>query len=449
MAEPAAHHSHASLAHSARHGSSTMSGDVIQEIFLSPRVVDREAFNDFSASLRRLIEQASSQAEALKVASESAISAQNAIRELTGKNHPKIEAAARALAMLDSRAQEADRLVGAARDAAASLELLRRNTQTAVHQHQSELTGRLEAALKSAEERIAELERKAQGAGLAQLDAMESRLAALIAQSDAAAQRLAEQASANQARMTAAAQDVLREAADAHAKSDHLRAELSVMLSRAEAMLEGVPSSVGGERPSLGRALASVDEAQTKSDRVATALASSCEQAEIARARLSDAIDHGATHVDQLSDFADNLRESIARTIESSKTALQDANTKREELKVALQGPMVEMESLGDEIRARLQAASDQANQQQSLAQALTDQSTAVVERLGVLAEQLQPWKGLLIDATPDAPMPEPLAKLVAQVRADLAADLTRIAGALSEITGRTSRLASVVRHEG
>ncbi len=42
---------------------------VINEIFLSPRVVDREAYNDFAGSLRKLIEQAAQQLDQLRVAS--------------------------------------------------------------------------------------------------------------------------------------------------------------------------------------------------------------------------------------------------------------------------------------------------------------------------------------------------------------------------------------------
>ncbi|MGD9690835.1 MAG: hypothetical protein AB7K52_15165 [Phycisphaerales bacterium] len=100
-----------------------------REVFLSPRVVDREAFNDLAGTLRALIDQAAGETAALKLAHEQAGAAVMSLRDVAGKHTARFEAAARATAGLDERAARVEQLLGAVQQAAATLAEARAQTQ--------------------------------------------------------------------------------------------------------------------------------------------------------------------------------------------------------------------------------------------------------------------------------------------------------------------------------
>lgn len=132
--------------------------DQVSEVFLSPRVVDQGAFTEYSASLRRLIEQAGGQADALRAAAQDADVARNALKELAGKHQAKFDLAAKVLAGLDQRAAEAERLLSAARDAVASLDALKSEADRVVADHVARLEARLEGVFGDVQGRLARLE---------------------------------------------------------------------------------------------------------------------------------------------------------------------------------------------------------------------------------------------------------------------------------------------------
>lgn len=124
------------------------------DVFLSPRVIDREAFNDYSGSLRRLIEEAAQQTEALKAAAAEAAQAQTALRETAARHQGRAENVTKALAAIDQRLAEADRLAQAAETTRRGIEAAAASAQSTLASRSDELAARLDAAALAATETV-------------------------------------------------------------------------------------------------------------------------------------------------------------------------------------------------------------------------------------------------------------------------------------------------------
>jgi hypothetical protein len=86
----------------------------IREVFLSPRVIDREAFNDYASQLKQLIEHSAGHAEALKSAAAAAQTAQHQMQQAAVQNQPRLEAAAKALLAFDGKVKLAEQTIAEA-----------------------------------------------------------------------------------------------------------------------------------------------------------------------------------------------------------------------------------------------------------------------------------------------------------------------------------------------
>ena len=148
----------------------------IKEVFLSPRVIDREAFNDFAGSLRALIADAQAHAKALAAATAGAQEAQATASEIANRHQSRFDAAARVLSSLDERATQTQHLLGAARDAANTLDAIRTDASGLIDGHTRAVRERLDQVLARAEARMAEFEE----AALARAAAFERTLAERI-----------------------------------------------------------------------------------------------------------------------------------------------------------------------------------------------------------------------------------------------------------------------------
>jgi DNA repair exonuclease SbcCD ATPase subunit len=92
----------------------------IEGVFLSPRVVDRGAFEEYAATLHDLFEKTATQAQTLKAASAEAQGLARILADAAQKFQVRLDAAARVLAGLDQRVTTAGALAdgNAAREAA-------------------------------------------------------------------------------------------------------------------------------------------------------------------------------------------------------------------------------------------------------------------------------------------------------------------------------------------
>ncbi|MCE2967735.1 MAG: hypothetical protein ACK48N_10720 [Planctomyces sp.] len=525
--------------------------EAIREVFLSPRVVDREAFNDYSSLLRRLIEDASGHAQALRTAAGDAALAREALREFTGKSQPRLDAAARALELFEKRAAEVESLIDGARASARGIEAQARDAQDRMARSMAEFEARLvehqrrledhaaaaEAGLRQRLEalsaQVEQAARTAQGEcvrsaqqavemvreGVNDADArardIEQRLERSLAQSGAAGEatiaRGREQADALAAALnerfdaahargeqqTESQRRVMEEqaaaiVASARGKIDALgralHEQINTTLTAANGALARLNSGVSAARTLLGelneaeRTLAPAGEvaaAGAPAGGSATSAAGSAgsasrrftfatvlelieradqmgehaafalrqldsvrQQADQARSMLGEAIISGSTQVDSLRSMSDELHEKVRSALARADQAGSTLSTREHQIRTLLEGPVAEMQTVAASIREQLTSVAGQVERSRTAADDARAATNAIVERLSGLVAELEPWRAVLLeDRTPDQ-LPAPLAKLIAQVRGELSADLKRIARAMEFITGKASGLA-------
>lgn len=448
--------------------------EVIQEVFLSPRVVDREAFNDFSGSLRKLIEEAAEQRAALREAAAGATTAQQALKDAAGKNQPKLEAAIRALQLLDQRAGDAERALSAALEASAGLQAARDEILDLARQKGDELAERIGSLVSAGEARLTTVLERAEATARARFDELESRaraaeerLAKLLEHAESAASRLGEQAETRvthaEARLTrkmaeleawsadflrrcedrvaeeqdraaATGQDLMRQAADAHAQAESISADLRVLITRGESLT--APDAPG----SLSAAIKSAMGLRDETARAASEAARSIEHARAASAELADSIAAHSDQIDHLSEVSESLREAVARTLKAAADAEAGLEKRQHALRAAITIPLVELNSIGDELRNQLASILAQAQQQHAASKTLREQTGEIMLRLDELVTRLEPWRPLLLEGATD--VPAPIRDLIQSVRTELGADLRTIAAAMSDVSTRASRLA-------
>lgn len=307
-------------------------------IFLSPRVVDREAFNDFAGSLRGLIQQAGEQAGALRAAAAQAQGAQEALRELAGSNHPRLEAALKALGALEQRSLEAQRIMASARDAAQSLESVRAQLAREVEACHEQARSRAGDVIDGLAKRLAEFEQQGEGvlhalrsrleqqvdeaAGVLEAraqalhDRLDRRAAELEAWSKDLLRRTEQQVASEREAAGAAVQALMRQTADAHAEAQSMAADLGVLAKRGEALL-----SERGE----GSLRALVSEGQ----RVAASLRAWVENPPTVPKPPEDATTR-EPKIDEavLRPMLDTLREELAEDLAPLVAALRDVVAK-------------------------------------------------------------------------------------------------------------------------
>jgi len=128
----------------ARATSTALSDGPASEIFLSPRVIDRDAFNELAGSLRTLIEQAHVETESLRSAHAGAQSTQTQLREVAIKTQPRIDAAGKTLTALDTQSQRVEQLLASAKETASTLSSLSQQSQQLVAQAAADLHTRVD-----------------------------------------------------------------------------------------------------------------------------------------------------------------------------------------------------------------------------------------------------------------------------------------------------------------
>jgi hypothetical protein len=528
--------------------------EAIREVFLSPRVVDREAFNDYSSLLRRLIEDASGHAQALRTAAGDAALAREALREFTGKSQPRLDAAARALELFEKRAAEVESLIDGARASARGIEAQARDAQDRMARSMAEFEARLvehqrrledhaaaaEAGLRQRLEALsAQVEQAARAAqgecvrsaqqavemvreGVNDADArardIEQRLERSLAQSGAAGEatiaRGREQADALAAALnerfdaahargeqqTESQRRVMEEqaaaiVASARGKIDALgralHEQINTTLTAANGALARLNAGVSAARTLLGelneaeRTLAPagevaaagapaggsatsaagapvaagsaarrftfatvlelIERADQMGEHAAFALRqldSVRQQADQARSMLGEAIISGSTQVDSLRSMSDELHEKVRSALARADQAGSTLSTREHQIRTLLEGPVAEMQTVAASIREQLTSVAGQVERSRTAADDARAATNAIVERLSGLVAELEPWRAVLLEDRAADQLPAPLAKLIAQVRGELSADLKRIARAMEFITGKASGLA-------
>lgn len=83
----------------------------VDAVFLTPRIIDRRAFEDYSAGLQALIREATGQGEALRVTGDDIRALREGLREATRELQQKLEIAVKLIPTLDQRAVRAEQML--------------------------------------------------------------------------------------------------------------------------------------------------------------------------------------------------------------------------------------------------------------------------------------------------------------------------------------------------
>ncbi|MFN5958501.1 MAG: hypothetical protein ACK462_11275, partial [Planctomyces sp.] len=166
------------------------------------------------------------------------------------------------------------------------------------------------------------------------------------------------------------------------------------------------------------------------------------QQADQARSMLGEAIISGSTQVDSLRSMSDELHEKVRSALARADQAGSTLSTREHQIRTLLEGPVAEMQTVAASIREQLTSVAGQVERSRTAADDARAATNAIVERLSGLVAELEPWRAVLLEDRAADQLPAPLAKLIAQVRGELSADLKRIARAMEFITGKASGLA-------
>jgi chromosome segregation ATPase len=473
----------------------------IREVFISPRVIDREAFNDYAASLRRLIEQAAGQAETLRGAAAEADQARTAIKELTAKHQSKFDLAARLLNTLDQRAADAERVLEAARTAAASLDHLRADADVALSEYTRRLDAKIEQIAAATQARLDEVEargRERLERMAADLQAREQahaqRLEALLAQGE---QRVSDLAQAAEQRVTAslrrcdesgdelrlavertlnkadgqlrqlveqldeAAQrrrgelDQIGESAAAKVSAQHQRlldlvGQLEDLSAETELMIGASERTDDEGHPlpplpgSLGESLAQAREAQTGLSASIAELRTLNEQAAQARTMLRGAIDEGCGQVDALERRTTDLSQAAKQAVEASESAQARLAARHETFEREVTKPLDDLQARGAALRGELEALLGRAEHSRQTAESVMSDTYAIFQKLEGLLRELRPWQGVLTQGA--ATLPEPIQRIIDEVRGEMARDLSVLAAGMYQLAVKAQRVGESVQ---
>lgn len=164
----------------------------IDEVFLSPRILDRHAFDDYAESLRTLIKDASGQGESLRTATSGVEELREGLRDATGELGKRLEAAIKVLPTLEQHVKTAERLRQEVINPKLIADELRETIDKLIEEKTTEMQARLATLVDRAcitiDDQTAKARQQAEELSAKAADAL-ARAQQLLAQSESLARR--------------------------------------------------------------------------------------------------------------------------------------------------------------------------------------------------------------------------------------------------------------------
>lgn len=428
-------------------------------VFLAPRVVDLEAFNQFSATLRGLIEQAAAQGDALRAAFADAQLARESLGQLSGKTRPQVEAALKALQAVERRAREAGQTVAAAEVAAEELRRLEAGARAGVEGLHAEVDALIESRvnervqallqlrLGEAERHMADAVERLERQARARSEELEQRVTEFLGRMDDHTRHVGDALNARIEQAERRAAETVRQIS---ASSEE---HLAVFRVKADEILRPLEEAVRRAGDLLGPGASPVQGEQTGDGGVSrTALGdvrALLDRAEGVSRDLALCLDESSARVEHLRATADDLKHSISNalvTCDEADRSLTERRREAERLIAALEGPLAEVRSGVTDAGERLRQTLRELETARTTAEAACRGAQQVLDRLSGLVGDLEPWKGLLANQD-RGEVPQPIRDMIAAVRGEMAEDLARIAAAMEQISAKTQHVAQKIKH--
>lgn len=375
---------------------------VAESVFLSPRLIDKAAFDQFASQLRGLVETAATQADALRSASVEAQRLHSGLREQSGKHAESLEAAKSLARSLSERVSGVEAVLARAQG-----------------------LGQLADAFEQRAQQIAD----------AKASALEQRFGQIVDQFGARAQERV-QAAAAQATSAIELSRAERDAAKKQIETAVLPAAelLRAHVERAQRLLEGGPTGDTSPLTLCER----LERASARAQQATEALEAQRGKAEEAVARLAHSLEGAVGFSDRLIQQNELASADIASAIQACEAARAQVMERARDAQ-ALAQPLIDLEQRAIDAAQRGERAAAQIDTARGGGQEVVDELSRTVTRMQDVLDALEPWRAILLEGTIDGALPAPIADLIDAVRAGIAQDLTKMAAAMNLIAARAA----------
>ncbi|HBS29245.1 MAG TPA: hypothetical protein DEB06_07290, partial [Phycisphaerales bacterium] len=393
--------------------------DATEEIFLSPRVIDRAAFESYAERLRGLIADVAAEGAALRTAVEEARRTHEALGESGSKNKETLDLSAKLLRGLTQKTATLEELLARAQDSAGAASRFEQEAERIIGAKVSLLQERITGALE-------EFERRLQ----AQSEARARESGAMLDEFRAAREMIKKQVDQNVIGSVTA----LREACERAEALTGVRANATADAARKAP----TPGSLGDL---VHRASEAADKARGAADAFARIESSATDSVQRLTESLAGSVEFTDRVIAQRAEIERSLAQAVERGSEAERTLAERAAEAARVFK-----PVNEARKAADESAERLRALINQAETLQGGSAAVAGEIRTLVERAEWVIGAIEPWRGVLLEQALDGSLPEPIASLVESIRAEMAVDLSKMAAAMSLIAQRATAAGALVR---
>ena len=374
------------------------------EIFLSPRVVDRQAFHEFSQTLKEMIDQAANGADVLRSAAADADRSRESLRDSMASQQAKLDLAGKAIATIDSRTDQTRRLIDGANSAVSKIDEIRVKADALIEDRIARLAARIDEVMRSAEAKIA---------------AIDERLAPMIHEADR--------------RIQALNGNIDAELAPSIAGLQHL-------CERADEII-GVPGSEGAGRGGLNDLVQRAERAKEEAGFAVRQLESVREQSEEAKRILSEAVASSVPLIDEVASVQGHLESTVARAVKLTTTTQETLTKQLDDQRTSAESSLGRLNSDCQRLKTELSETVEQATLARRAATQAAITGEEAAGHLTRLLDRLEPWHGVLLCRNGGDDLPPPLREVLDGVRIELKRDLTGVAAALRAVAERTEQV--------
>lgn len=384
-------------------GGARVAEGVIEEVFLTPRVVDHAAFAEYAERLERLIRDAAGEGERLRDAKGDIASTVESTGRAGRDLAKKLEIGSKLLAAIDQRAKQAEAMLARADERLASAQAIESKIDELIAERAGTVEARITESIRVGCERAEETERR--------LQAAERQARTTAANAAAAVAQLEDRLASIQARAEAVAEqaDLARQAMDVKIEevTRLIDRRAGVLIDKFETMEDlgarvfgalGVdPDAPGDGARGVVERLERAEQASARAERIAAQLEQLSERAEAASDGFADKLESASSKMDELdarhAELVGPLHEAyedIASSVPLLTETIRGAGAQIEELasmREALRQSIQDSTTLAGEAREQLQNRADQLK-------ALLDGS---LHRLSSRVEEAGAWLGGLI----------------------------------------------------
>lgn len=394
-------------------------GSGSDEIFLSPRVIDRAAFESYAARLRELIDSVGAQRAELASTAAAAAETHKGLAELGGKNRESLDLATKLLRTLSQKTSDVESMLARAEVIAQTAAKFEVEAERVIGARVSALEKRMAESMESFARQLQ-----------SQVDAKAREFAKSLEEMKVAREAIKKQVDTNVVASVAA----LREACE--------RAELLVGHRAATSKEASTRTPTAG---SLGDLLRRASEAAERSEAAIKGFTDIEQRADASVQRLSESLNGSVEFMDRAAKQKDAVIEALREALGASEEAQKNL-TERAADAARIFKPISELRRNAEETAAKLQSLVNQCETANTGGSTVASELRELIERTEAAAERLAPWRPVLLDGAGELELPAAISDLIGQMRAEIATDLSKMAAAMNLIASRATQSASAGR---